>query len=71
MHKRYKWKLPVRDLSINDLVVVRQENLPSTEWRLGRILKVYPGPDKRVRVADIKTAKGVLTRPLAKLIILP
>lgn len=66
LHKRYKWKFPSRDLSVDGLVVVRQKNVPSTEWRLGRVLKVYPGADQRNRVADI-----IITRPLAKLIIFP
>lgn len=70
LHKRYKWKHPQRDVQINDLVVIRQENLPPNKWRLGRVLKVYPGSDHRVRVADIKTQKGIISRPIVKLCVL-
>ena len=35
--------------------------------RLARVLRVVPGRDGRVRVAEIKTANGVLLRPIVKL----
>ncbi|XP_055838851.1 uncharacterized protein LOC129906891 [Episyrphus balteatus] len=68
---RYEWKYPQRDIAVNDLVVLRNEQLPPNEWRLGRVLKVYRGPDDRVRVVDVKTQKGVVTRSVVKLCILP
>lgn len=70
MHKRYKWKFPQRDVQIGDLVVVRRENLPPTEWRLGRVTKVFPGNDGRVRVASIRTQQGEITRPIVKLCVI-
>ncbi|XP_017465091.1 PREDICTED: uncharacterized protein LOC108358328 isoform X2 [Rhagoletis zephyria] len=71
LHKRYKWKSPQKDIAVDDLVVVRHENLPPNEWRLGRVTKIYKGSDKRIRVADIRTQKGLITRPIVKLVVLP
>ncbi|XP_075151218.1 uncharacterized protein LOC142225329 [Haematobia irritans] len=71
LHKRNKWKTPQNNIEIDSVVVVREENLPPSEWRIGRVTKLYPGKDNRVRVADIYTTKGVLTRPIVKLVILP
>ncbi|XP_036329728.1 uncharacterized protein LOC118741861 [Rhagoletis pomonella] len=71
LHKRYKWKYPQTDISVDDLVVVRHEHLPPNEWRLGRVTKVYQGNDRRARVADIRTQKGMITRPIVKLVVLP
>ncbi|XP_046808485.1 uncharacterized protein LOC111690866 [Lucilia cuprina] len=71
LHKRFKWKFPQRDYAIGDLVVVRQDNLPPNQWRLGRIEKVVHGSDHRVRVAEIRTANGIVTRPIVKLVLLP
>lgn len=71
MHRRVKWKSPQQDLHTNDLVVVKEDNLPQNEWRLGRVLKTYPGSDGRVRVADIRTERGCITRPIVKLVVLP
>ena len=51
--------------------IVKEDFLAATEWRLGRVNKVYPGKDNKVRVADIRTQHGVITRPVVKLCILP
>ncbi|XP_043862640.1 uncharacterized protein LOC122756616 [Drosophila santomea] len=48
LHKRNKWKFPTRDLQAGDMVVIKEENLPSNEWRLGRIQVVCPGVDGKV-----------------------
>ncbi|XP_075151025.1 uncharacterized protein LOC142225133 [Haematobia irritans] len=69
--KRNKWKTDELNLKINDMVVVREENLPPNEWRLGRITKVFPGADGKVRVAEIRTARGQIVRPIVKLVFLP
>ncbi|XP_037826740.1 uncharacterized protein LOC119614686 [Lucilia sericata] len=45
LHKRTKWQYPERNVSPNDLVVVGRDNLPPTQWLLGRIEKVMPGSD--------------------------
>lgn len=71
LHKRYKWQKTTENLKEGMLVVIRDENLPPNSWRLGRIAKVYPGVDGRVRVADIITERGLITRPITKLVVLP
>ncbi|XP_037813631.1 uncharacterized protein LOC119604834 [Lucilia sericata] len=71
LHKRFKWKYPQRDYAIGDLVVIRRDNLPPNKWRLGRIEKVIPGIDSRIRVAEVRTANGIVTRPIVKLVLLP
>ncbi|XP_075167783.1 uncharacterized protein LOC142239930 [Haematobia irritans] len=71
LHNRYKWKRPTENICNDMMVVVRDENLPPNEWRLGRILKVHPGSDGRVRIADVLTERGTITRPVVKLVVLP
>lgn len=71
LHKRNKWKSPEVDLKENDLVVLKNEPCCSNEWRLGRVVKVHPGSDGKVRVADLKTQNGTITRPIHKLVLLP
>ncbi|KAH8244619.1 hypothetical protein KR038_011098, partial [Drosophila bunnanda] len=68
---RNKWRAPSRDLRVGDMVVVKEDNFPSNEWRLGRVDAVFPGFDGRVRVVDIRTARGLLKRPVAKAVLLP
>ncbi|XP_041673673.1 uncharacterized protein LOC121529782 [Drosophila eugracilis] len=69
LHKRNKWRAPTRNLRVGDMVVIKEDNLPSNEWRLGRIDAVYPGSDGHVRVIDIRTAR--VKRPVAKVVLLP
>ncbi|XP_073831675.1 uncharacterized protein [Musca autumnalis] len=69
--KRNKWKNPDDNVKVNDMVVVKEDNIPPNEWRLGRIVKVLPGVDQLVRVAEVKTERGLITRPVVKLVVLP
>lgn len=71
LHKRNKWQFPDRNLQVGDLVIVKEDNLPSNEWRLGRVLAVYPGADDKVRVVDVQTSHGIVKRPIVKLLFLP
>ncbi|KAK0071086.1 hypothetical protein PV326_001708, partial [Microctonus aethiopoides] len=47
------------------------ERLPPSKWALARIQSLHAGSDNLSRVATIKTASTTLTRPIAKLILLP
>ncbi|XP_073841417.1 uncharacterized protein [Musca autumnalis] len=51
LHKRTKWKRSQSDLQLDDLVVLHTDSMASNEWRLGRVIKLYRGPDGRVRMA--------------------
>ncbi|CAL1273005.1 unnamed protein product [Larinioides sclopetarius] len=66
-----KWRTSQRNLDIGDLVLIKGENLLPLHWKLGRILRTFPGKDKRVRVAEVKTPTGQLLRPISKLCPLP
>ncbi|XP_059223173.1 uncharacterized protein LOC131996978 [Stomoxys calcitrans] len=71
LHKRYKWKTKKPNLRVGDLVAIMDDLLPPSEWRLGRIEKTYLGSDNNVRIADVRTATGILNRPIVKLCFLP
>lgn len=71
MQKRYKWQQTHTNIKVGQLVVIKEEIVPPCEWRLGRIIKIYCGSDGLVRVADVRTQNGVLTRPIVKLCLLP
>ena len=40
---------------------------PRGKWPLGRVVKVFPGKDDRVRVVDVQVGKSVYRRPIVKL----
>lgn len=69
---RYKWKSSTYpNIQVGSLVLLKEENLPPLKWSTGRILKTYPGKDGVVRVADVKTNKGLYRRAINKLCVLP
>ncbi|XP_043062956.1 uncharacterized protein LOC120321436 isoform X2 [Drosophila yakuba] len=70
-HKRTKWQIPTRNMSEGDMVIIKEDHVPSYGWRLGRVQRVYPGSDDKVRVVDVRTARGILKRPISKLVFLP
>lgn len=65
--KRSKWCDDGKPIEVNDIVFVIEENCPRNKWKLGKIENVYPGPDGRIRVVDVKTKNGIFRRPVTKL----
>ncbi|XP_053968083.1 uncharacterized protein LOC128869540 [Anastrepha ludens] len=62
---------PKRNLELNDLVLVQEDNTPPQQWVLGRVAAIVTGQDGKVRVADVATKAGVIKRPVHKLAVLP
>ncbi|XP_065094000.1 uncharacterized protein LOC135714548 [Ochlerotatus camptorhynchus] len=65
-----RWK-PAVPIDIGTLVIIRDENQPPMHWKMGRIVKVHPSEDGIVRVVTLKTATGLLIRPVEKICLLP
>ena len=53
------------------MVVVKEDNLPPLQWKLGRIVKTHPGPDNIIRVVTVSTNTGEYKRCIKKLCPLP
>lgn len=68
---RSKWRKPQRNVQLNDIVTIRDENLPPGKWALGCIIALHPGSDGYVRVVTLKTKSGVIKRPVVKISVLP
>ncbi|KFD61476.1 hypothetical protein M514_05259 [Trichuris suis] len=51
---------------VGDIVLVAEENLPRIRWAMGRVLQVLPGSDNLVRSVRLRTSRGDITRPVAK-----
>jgi len=66
-----KWRQVMRDMQVDDVVLLAAADTPRGQWPMGRIVEVYPGVDGHVRVAKVKLANGkIVVRPIAKLCIL-
>lgn len=53
------------------MVILKEPNLPPSQWSLGRIITVHAGNDDRVRVVILRTKGGTFKRPITKLAMLP
>ncbi|XP_063358857.1 uncharacterized protein LOC134648296 [Cydia amplana] len=69
---RAKWTKDSTPLTVNSIVLIKDENRPPLHWPLGRVVSLHNGPDGVVRVATVRTAKdNLVKRPLVKLCPLP
>ncbi|KAH8315907.1 hypothetical protein KR074_001810, partial [Drosophila pseudoananassae] len=71
LQQRSKWRASGPALAPNDVVLVKDENLPPMKWPLARIMELIPGRDGIFRVAVIKTSSGVTKRAVTKLCLVP
>jgi len=62
-----KWTVEHKNLKPGDVVLVLSPDTPRAHWPLGRILRVHPGRDGRVRVATVQTNNAVIKRPIVRL----
>lgn len=67
-----KWKQNgAISLSVDDLVVLKEDNTAPQQWKMGRVTELHPGTDGIARVASVKTNTGVFQRSVHKLCKLP
>ena len=65
---RNKWNNDdVRQLKVNDLVWVVDENVKRSNYKMARVLEAQEGSDGRVRSATVVTKEGKLKRSVIKL----
>ncbi|GFW72420.1 integrase catalytic domain-containing protein [Trichonephila clavipes] len=65
LQARKKWRLPLSNLKLGQLVMLKEPSKIPMEWTLGRIEGIHPGSDGFVRVIRIRTSRGVFTRTAA------
>ena len=72
LQERQKWNNESRNFKVNDIVLLKDVNMPRSQWPIARISKTYPSDDGFVRKVQlfIPTSKSELQRPIQKLILL-
>lgn len=71
LQQRPKWLNQTENICVNELVLLKEDNLPPTQWRLARVIEIFPGADNIVRVVTLKTSSTTLKRPITKICRLP
>ena len=71
LQPRQKWQKSTDNLAVDTVVMMADPQLPRALWSIGRVTKVNPGADGKVRSAEVKIGDRVYTRPVVRLIVLP
>lgn len=71
LQNRCKWIKKCDNIEPGTMVLVKGENTPALKWQLGRIVNCTKGMDGLVRVVDVRTQTGVISRPIEKIAVLP
>jgi hypothetical protein len=67
---RKKWKTKQQNLAIGDVVLMIDSNQPRGQWKLGHIIKTFPGEDGLVRVVEVQADTGIYKRAVHRLCLL-
>ncbi|XP_042857471.1 uncharacterized protein LOC122243811 [Penaeus japonicus] len=60
LQSRNKWTRVNQNLKENDIVIVKEPNLPRNSWKLGRVSEVIPSKDGLVRKVKLTMADSTL-----------
>ncbi|XP_044312490.1 uncharacterized protein LOC123037080 [Drosophila rhopaloa] len=71
LQAKSNWTTGSSNIAVNEMVLIHEDHVPPHRWLLGRIEATIPGQDNHVRVADVRTSKGIIRRPIHKLARLP
>ena len=69
---RQKWKEVKRNVQVNDVVLLKEQDLRRNQWPLGRVVETFKGDDGLVRTVRVKIANAVepLVRSIVKVVVL-
>ena len=83
LQPRQRWNIQRRNMRVDDIVLIKDDELARCQWRLGQVVEVYPDQDQlvrkvRLRVGDPTLDKfgrrgakvSYLERPVQKLVLL-
>ncbi|XP_053685681.1 uncharacterized protein LOC128735210 [Sabethes cyaneus] len=71
LQPRGKWRTVQPNVLIDQLVLVKNENAPPTQWELARVIEVHADAEGVVRTVTLKRGQTLYKRPIHKLCILP
>lgn len=66
-----KWRTDVKGLTVGQVVLIVDPQLPRALWPVGTVMETLAGADGRIRIARVKVKEKTYTRPVVRLIPLP
>ncbi|XP_076384529.1 uncharacterized protein LOC143263451 [Megalopta genalis] len=71
LNVRQRWTKGSPNITKGTIVVLKEDNLPPLQWRLGCVVQLHPGQDDFARVVTVRTSQGVYKRNVRQLAPLP
>lgn len=71
LQTRQKWQRDTGNLTIGQIVMIVDLQLPRASWPIGKVIKTYAGVDQCVRTAEVQVKERTYLRPVARLVKLP
>ncbi|XP_005167247.1 uncharacterized protein [Danio rerio] len=71
LQTRQKWQRDTGNLTIGQIVMIVDPQLPRASWPIGKVIKTYAGVDHCVRTAEVQVKERTYLRPVARLVKLP
>lgn len=66
LQQRPKWVKAQKNIKVGQLVLLRDEKTILAKWPVARILEVYPGDDKNVRVVKLEKHSVSIKPPIPR-----
>ena len=83
LQERQKWTKPRKNLQVNDVVIIKEDDVPRNQWRVCRVVEALPDEDGLVRKVKLEVGNwnlatsgkrsqplATLERPIHKLVLL-
>ena len=67
---RQKWYDAKPNVRKGDIVILKNEDMPRSQWPLGRVIDTFADPKGFVRSVLVKTSTGKLKRPISKICVI-
>lgn len=71
LQDRQKWRKDGKELTVGQVVLIVDPQLPRALWPVGTVSETLPGADGKIRTVRVKVKEKTYTRPVVRLIPLP
>ncbi|XP_038106574.1 uncharacterized protein LOC119766211 [Culex quinquefasciatus] len=71
LQPRTKWRTTETNVKEDQLVLVKNDNAPPTQWELARIVKLHPDASGVVRTVTLRRGQAEYLRTVQKICVLP
>ena len=72
MQCRQKWNTVRRNFKVDDIVLLKDDDVTRSQWPMGRVVEVFPDDKGLVRSVHLQTvqSKELVFRPIHKIVLL-